>query len=421
MLHTPIQPDTNNTEVTFRNADGLEVRLLEAGGGVEQLLMIATVLFTTGDESALFLEEPESHLHVGAQRFLIEKLREGERQIFVTTHSPTFINTIRGRCVYQVRLSRERTTISHCNNAGSLSEVLDDIGSRNSDVLLSDAVLFVEGPGDKKVFEVWGERLGMNLEEHNVTVVPMGGGSEAARGTRARTDVLEGISRKAPVPHLFVLDRDERSQTEIATLQKSLGERLFLLQGRELENYFLKPRALLAAIRSKYNTDITMTDKVNATSEDEISSLITLTADNLYDLVLIKRIRAELGGLRGGLLPRDAVAGLSHQVHSLVFSSLLRQDIESRISDHLEALKIDEIVNSVRSALDVEWADASRRLWIAPGEEIVAAVFHHFGSEYNKSNDTERIAQEMNAEEIPDEIKELMKRVVASTNRAATT
>jgi hypothetical protein len=41
-------------------------------------------------------------------------------------------------------------------NADSLSDVLADIGSRNSDVLLSDAVLFVEGPGDRRVFARWG-------------------------------------------------------------------------------------------------------------------------------------------------------------------------------------------------------------------------------------------------------------------------
>src|ERR687883_61453 len=45
------------------------------GGGVEQLLMVVAVLLTTGGESSLFLE-PEEQLHVGAQRYLIEKLYE---------------------------------------------------------------------------------------------------------------------------------------------------------------------------------------------------------------------------------------------------------------------------------------------------------------------------------------------------------
>src|SRR5438093_555369 len=146
MLQTPLVHN-NNTEVGFRSLDGgYSVRLHDMGGGIEQLLMVATVLLTTGDECALFLEEPESHLHAGAQRFLIETLLQGNRQIFITTHSPTFVNLSQSSSIYQFKYSLNRTTIIHLGNTEMLGAMLADIGSRNSDVLLSDAVLFVEGP-----------------------------------------------------------------------------------------------------------------------------------------------------------------------------------------------------------------------------------------------------------------------------------
>jgi hypothetical protein len=289
--------------------------------------------------------------------------------------------------------------------------------SRNSDVLLSDAVLFVEGPSDQRAFELWSEKLNLSLEEHNVTPVQMGSGSDAVRGNRMRSDVLEGISQKAPVPHLFVIDRDERSQTEIVKLRETLEERVYILQRRELENYLLVPRALLAAIRSKHNTDATITEKVDAASNDEIWKILHTTADSLYDLVLMKRIQAELTGLRGGLLPREAVADLSHKVNYKRFPSIIRRKIESRISEHLNTLKINEVVDRIRQSLDIEWSDMSRRLWIAPGEELVVAVFHHFGSEYKKPNDTLRIAREMKDDEIADEIVDLLGGVIALSNR----
>jgi hypothetical protein len=249
----------------------------------------------------------------------------------------------------------------------------------------------------------------------------MGGGSEATRGTRARSDVLEGISQKAPVPHLFVLDRDERNQAEITKIQQSLGERIFILQRRELENYLLEPSALLEAIRSKHMDDVTITEKIGASSKDEVGKIIRTTADSLYNLVLMKRIRAELAGLRGGLLPREAVIDLSHKVNYKNFPRIIRREIESRISDHLDELKISEIVDRVKFHLDVDWANPSQRSWIAPGEELMAAVFHHFGSEYKKPNDTIRIAREMSNDEIPREIADLIRRVVALTQRVATT
>jgi ABC-type cobalamin/Fe3+-siderophores transport system ATPase subunit len=411
-----------NTEVSFRADDGgYLVRLHNMGGGIEQLLMVATVLLTTNDESTIFLEEPESHLHAGAQRFLLEKLYEGNRQVFISTHSPTFINTSRQMSMYQIKKIGGRTAINRLTDNDSLSEVLEDIGIRNSDVLLSDAVLFVEGPSDQRVFEVWSEKLALSLEEHNVTTVSMGGGSDAARGTRVRSDVLEGVSKKAPVLHLFVLDRDERGRSEITKLQESLGDRVCLLQRRELENYLLAPRALLAAILSKHSDDAPTTEKIDASSKDDVSKIIQTKADSLYELVLMKRIRAELAGLRGGLLPRDAIAGLSHKINFKHFPKIIRRQIDSRISEHLDGLKINEIVDRVKFDLDSEWADISRRTWIAPGEEIIAAVFHHFGSEYKKPKDTLRIAREMKREEIPDEIVDILKRVIALTNRVATT
>jgi hypothetical protein len=161
-------------------------------------------------------------------------------------------------------------------------------------------------------------------------------------------------------------------------------------------------------------------DELNS-AQDEVNKIIQTAADSLYDLVLMKRIRAELTGLKGGLLPRDAVAGLSHKVHDDDFPQLIRTEIASRISEHLDTLKIDEIVYRVRFRLNIDWADTMRHPWIAPGEEIVAAVFHHFGSEDKKPNDTIRIAREMRADEIADEIVELLRRGVALTNRLATT
>src|SRR2546426_1336882 len=408
-----------NTEVGFRSGEGgYYVRLHDMGGGIEQLLMVATVLLTTVDECTLFIEEPESHLHAGAQRFLIEKLYQGSRQIFITTHSPTFVNLSRPSSMYQVQYSRNRTKITRFDNAEMLSAMLSDIGSRNSDVLLSDAVLFVEGPGDRGALTAWSETLGTRLEEHNVTVLPMGGGEHADRSAPIRSDVLEGISRKAPVPHQFVLDRDERRQSEIDKLQQALGDRVCLLKARELENYLLVPRALLVAIRAKCIDNASIVERIDAAHTKDVSLLIQETAESLYGLVLLKRIRAELGGLIGGLLPRDAASVLASEANSPDLPQLLQQEIEQRFKHHVSALDINGIVRAQKEALGKEWSEETRRLEVAPGEEILSTVFHHFGTQYKKPEDTVRIAKEMRADEIPNEIKQLIGKAIALTDRS---
>lgn len=422
LLDTPlVGTEAALTEVSFSATHGsYDVRLHDMGGGVEQLLMVAVVLLTTGDDSPLFLEEPESHLHAGAQRFLIERLYEGGRQVFVTTHSPTFINLSRPRTLYQIAYAGGRSTITRVRDAEGLDAVLEDIGARNSDVFLSDAVLFVEGKGDKGAFEGWGETLrdalGATLAERNVVLLPMGGG-EAARGAPIRSDVLEGISDRAPVPHLFVLDRDERRQADVDRLRRRFGDTIHFLGRRELENYLLVPRALLAALRDKQRDDPAALERIGALSEGDVRALIEREADRLRDTVLIKRIRAELGGLVGGWLSDEVAQELVSQVHDADFPGVLRAAVEARLGACLADLDIPDIVAREREAVAAAWVDGEERLRLAPGEELVQAVFGSVGATYAKPKDTERIARELRTDEIPDEIKRVIERAISLPTR----
>lgn len=411
-LQTPLLGSA--TEISFISPVGnYAVRLHDMGGGIEQLLMVATVLLTTGDESTIFLEEPESHLHAGAQRFLLERLYHGNRQVFITTHSPIFVNLAKPRSMYQVVYSGGRTTVTAISDADSLSATLEDIGVRNSDVLLSDAVLFVEGPSDRDVFTAWSEKIGSSLSEHNVTILPMRGGEHAERHAPIRSEVLAGISQKAPVPHIFVLDRDERRQAEVGKLQKTLGGKAIFLNKREVENYLLIPKALLAAMRTKYIDESTIKSRIDAISIEAIDQLIRTTADSLYGIVLLKRIRAEIAGLPGGFLSRDSVKELAAKAHNSNLANLIKENIESRLKSHVSALDVESIVRAEKKTLDGEWAHRERHLELAPGEEMIMAVFQTVGGRYDKATDAVRIAREMEVDEIHDDIKKIIKKTIA--------
>ena len=325
------------------------------------------------------------------------------------------MNISRPSSLYQITYREGRTTIERLGDADSLGAVLEDIGARNSDVLLSDAVLFVEGPSDRDVLHAWSETLSMSLEENNVTVLPMGGGEHAEGKARVRGEILEGISRRAPVPHLLVLDSDERSPSEIEKLKRDLKDKIKLLERREIENYLLVPRALLDAIGEKHSDDSSIVDRIDQSSAEEVQRLIETTADSLFGLVLLKRIRAALEGLRSGLLPSLLARELAPKAHYANLASLLRGKIKSRVNDYLKAADIDALVDSEREALTRDWSRPEKRLQLAPGEEILTAVFPHFGSQYNKSRDAVRIAKHMHAEEIAPEIQELLTRAVDLT------
>lgn len=212
---------------------------------------------------------------------------------------------------------------------------------------------------------------------------------------------------------MFVLDRDERSPSEVEKLQRDLGEKVDFLERRELENYLLMPRALLDAIRSKHADDAVIVEKVDNASVEEVKGLIETTAASLYNVVLLKRVRSALEGLKGGLLPRDMAASLAPMAHRRDLPRILRGRIKSRLDEHLAAVDVDQLVSSERQAMNSDWSDPEKRQQLAPGEEILASVFNHFGSEYKKTRDAVRIARHMHADDISDEIKELLKKAAS--------
>ncbi len=415
-LQTPLTSDGSSvrTGVVFdRKEEGYEIPLHRMGGGIEQLLMVAVALLTTGDTSTLFVEEPESHLHAGAQRFLIERLFEGNRQAFVTTHSPVFVNTSRPKSLYQVVRRNNVAQVKPIHGTDLLGDVLDDIGARNSDVLLSDSVLFVEGPSDRDVLVAWADILGKGLSEHNVTVLQMGGGRHAARQAPLRSEVLEGISQKAPVPHLFVVDRDERGGDEVARLERRLGGNVHVLERRELENYLLVPRAILEALRGRYSDQPHILGRAVATGEDEVWRIICATADELYGKVLLKRIRASVRGLGDNLMPDEMVTKLEPRARDQNLAALLLTDLEERLHEHIAELDLAELVRVEVERLDAEWSDSAQHLALAPGEELLQSVYRHCGGAYDKVKDAARIAAQMVSDEIDEEIRLLIQRVVA--------
>jgi predicted ATPase len=406
----------NQDEIGFMSESGYVTHLHEMGGGVEQLLMVATVLLTTQETSTLFLEEPESHLHPGALRFLLEKLATGGRQVFVTTHSPVLLNAVRTQKVFKVTYSGKRTKVSVVG-ADSLGPLLGEIGARNSDVLLSDAVLFVEGPSDEGALRAWGELLGQPLDGHNVTVLQMEGGQYAEQKGPPRADVLKGISEAAPVPHLFLFDRDERDKGDLDRLAKLLEGRCHVLARRELENYLLAPRPLLEALRSKCPQGDKRHQKLQDATSEEIDQLVGQTVKGLFGTVLLRRIRAKVPGLRGGLVEKAATEALVPHARDPGLAAALQDCLENRLKAHLDGIDLEAIVREERAELETEWQNPDHRLALVPGEEVLDEVFRHFGLTYAKTKDAARIARMMKLEEIDEEIKRVVQKVLGLTGR----
>jgi hypothetical protein len=381
------------------------------GGGVQQLLMVATSLFTTPPGGGLFLEEPESNLHPGAQRYLIEQLLGSGRQVFIATHSPLFVNLGEKAPIFRVTRAGGRTSVERVSEPAQLAATLEDIGARNSDVLLSDGVLLVEGDTERDCFLAWGEILGHSLTRSNVTVLPMGGGAHVARGAPARSQVLEKISRKTAIPHLFLVDSDERSDAEVERLKKN--DKVCVLSGRELENLFLRPALIRRRFLEKYEHAESIRANLEGVDNATLAATIDEEAGKLFGLVLLKRIKAELGGLAEGLLPREEVARLAVEADNPDLPALVEKAVKTGFADHLAGLDVQNLVVVQKERLRKEWVKPEDRLKLAPGEEVLGAVFKRYGGKFNKRRDGPEMAKLMTAAEVPAEIKDVIEALLA--------
>jgi predicted ATP-dependent endonuclease of OLD family len=217
---------------------------LSQGAGTQNFLILALAQYYASGkfprDLIIAFEEPEISLHAGAQRkmwALINNLSQIiQQQIFVTTHSTIFIDENVDN-IYLVKKRGGETTITPPKlNA----EILKTLGIRGSDYFHSDALIFVEGLSDYKVFRSWAEASPpASWTGIYFTFVPLGGLS--ALSDFKREDFLRLTNRI-----YCIIDSDKSSRSsrvksvsrEIVAKVQQIGGKIKVLNVRSLENYF---------------------------------------------------------------------------------------------------------------------------------------------------------------------------------------
>ena len=405
-LHTPMSG--NSTQIGFRRPGLADpIPLHDMGTGVQQLLMMAVLLETTGSDTPLCIEEPELNLHPGAQRFLLERLQTDKgRQVFMSTHSPVFLNAGPTGAVYRIEIHDNRSQARRIENSGDLARALAAIGARNSDVLLSDAVLFVEGESDRVVLSIWARLLGHSLESRNIAVLLVGSTEAARTVSRPRADLLQAISRGSPVPHRFVLDSDERSAAELRSLREALADTLVILSRREIENFFLESELIAQRIAERLRE---RGREVPDGLRERIQPRMLEIARSLRGVVLIKRIRAALPRLEGGPFPRE----LANEIARRGIFERLAEEIEGALREHygswLERARLREVVAEETRRTQEDWQHEDSILRHVPGADVLEQLFTDFGLVYDKKADGTALARAMRADQVPAEIAAVLR------------
>jgi hypothetical protein len=135
----------------------------------------------------------------------------------------------------------------------SARQVLDEIGSRFSDVFGADEVVWVEGPTEVECFPILLKAAGKQMPSGTVIVPLRSTGDLEGKHAKACADIYRNLSAAGsilPTNVAISLDGDKRGSASVASLEAVFGRIVQFLPRSMYENYLLHPGALMALLNS---------------------------------------------------------------------------------------------------------------------------------------------------------------------------
>lgn len=239
-----------------RDRVDLAVPLNDCGTGVSQVLATLYIAACSPHPLTIAIDEPQSFLHPGAIRRLVEILKMyPQHQYIIATHSPQLIAWTRPTTLTIARLSEGMTEISQMDpgDVSSLQASLSEVGARLSDVFGADNILWVEGRTEESCFPVIVEKV---LKQPLPGTAVLGVKHTSDFEGRDVESVLEIYRKLSQASQLlppaigFIFDRECREDRQIADILRAAGRSVKFTPRRMFENYLLNADAVAVVMNS---------------------------------------------------------------------------------------------------------------------------------------------------------------------------
>lgn len=273
------------------------IQLSDCGTGVAQALAILYVILTADEPQTIIIDEPQSFLHPGAARKLIEIIKDfKQHQFFISTHSPEIITASNPSKIIQLTYKDGKTHVSEIDikDKNDMQFLLADLGIRLSDVFGADNILWVEGPTEEKCFPLILENLtDIKLRGTRILALTATGDLEGKHADLVFDiyDKLSGGNTLFPPAIGFILDdegKTDKDKDDLKRRSKKNGNELQFLTRRLYENYLLDAKAIAYVLNEgdKY--------REHPISKEDVQSWL----DNNKDKFLPKGISVEKDWLK---------------------------------------------------------------------------------------------------------------------------
>jgi predicted ATP-dependent endonuclease of OLD family len=241
-----------NEELFLYNiyADEKSRSIKRMGEGFRRLFVILFYIFHP-QYKIILIDEPEIHLHPSIIKKLIHILetKSTNKQIFLTTHHPSFVQAKYLPNIWRVARNHENSTALYgfYGKNIDLNRFVQEINDDNSGMLFADKVLLVEGVSDAIFMREMINRF--YKKEKDIKVVYTSG--------KGAVDLYATLCEIFNIPYSIMLDKDAINSSSLQRVKRfprfkkkiSLAEKIKELKDLEI---FILEKDLESTYPSRY-------------------------------------------------------------------------------------------------------------------------------------------------------------------------
>lgn len=332
------------------------------GSGLQMWLQMIWFICRSDDKETIILDEPDVYMHPDLQKKLLDLVKKRYKQIIIATHSVEIISEVDPENI--VMIDKHQRNMRYANSLEAVQSIIDNIGGvQNLSLIrigLTKKCLFLEGK-DIKILQKLFEKLYPDKDSLIKTLpyIELHGFANLSEAFGASQ--LFYNETKGGIKSICILDRDFYPEDMLNRKKEKATENhlcLHIWEKKEIENYLLIPEVLFRVTkleREKYNDFL---EKLEALVEDE--------KDNIVD----------------------------------------------QISQHFKevnaGLDVSACNRQARKEMEIKWRSLEEKLSLVSGKKFIKKLNNWMREEYGVSCSIDRIIKEIRANEVENEMVEVL-------------